>query len=90
MNTAPHAPAAADRPILADESTALAMAAASPGLRVEIFEPDWSAVDRARARVSASGLAHRVGIHHLHAYLCPLVRLALRRARATVVFVTAP
>jgi hypothetical protein len=71
-----------------DEMTALSLASEHPDSRVEIFGTDWSVVDRMRTRVAAIGLAHRVGVHHLHALICPLVHAALRRGGAKVVIVS--
>ena len=72
---------------VADDAAALVLAAADPGMRVEIFEPDWAAVDRARTRLLSNGLLDRVGVHHRNAFLCPFVQFMLRRARARAVFV---
>lgn len=60
---------------------AMAAAAACPGGRIDVFEPTWRGVDRARRIVEAAGLSARV--HVWHACAAGLVRRALGRgARA--------
>jgi hypothetical protein len=84
----PPVPADSRRPVVvASDSAALALAAANPAARIEIFEPDWDAVDRARVRIALGGLAQRVGVHHRLAFACPLVPIALAGARTLAVIV---
>lgn len=55
---------AKDRLVFDDSELALITVLACPGIRVLVFEPTWSAVDRAREEVAAIGLDHRVAVHH--------------------------
>lgn len=50
--------------IVRSAEAGLVVAAADPGAVVQVFESDWDAVDRGRARAEAMGLAERVHIHH--------------------------
>ena len=84
----PPIPEDSHRPVVvATDSAALVIAAANPAARVEIFEPDWDAVDRARNRFALAGLAQRVGVHHRLAFGCPFVPIALASARTLTVLV---
>ncbi len=69
------------------DEAAISLAVAHPDVRVEIFEPDWGRVDAARLRVERGGMAHRVGVHHRLALLCPLVLASLARAGVRAVIV---
>lgn len=47
---------------------AIALIYARPGVRVTLFEDDWSAVDRSRVILAAKGLDARIAVHHKWAW----------------------
>lgn len=73
--------------VVRDLAAAFEVVAADPTSRVDIFESDWTQLDRDRERAAQQGLADRINFHHRAAFQCPLVRFLLERSRATVVLI---
>lgn len=68
-------------------TTVFQLAEQDPTLHLDVFEPDWNAIDRDRARASQRGLADRVRFHHRLAFLCPLVRRVIAGTRSRVLVI---
>lgn len=71
--------------MLRSASHVFELAAQDPTLRADVFESDWAAIDRNRTRAARAGLADRITFHHKLAFLCPLVKAALARARIVLI-----
>jgi hypothetical protein len=85
-NPTPHDRAPNTDPVtLSTASGVFDLAAQDPTLRVSVFQSDWAGIDLNRARAARAGLSDRLTFHHKLAYLCPLVRAAMARARAVFI-----
>ncbi|MCC6677574.1 MAG: hypothetical protein IT436_10560 [Phycisphaerales bacterium] len=79
------APNEAEPLLLPSSSAVFDLARRDPSLRADVFQSDWSAIDRDRTRAARAGLADRITFHHKLAFFCPLVRAALARARIVLI-----
>lgn len=76
-----------DPMVVRDVAAAFELVTADPTLRIDVFESDWTELERDQARAVERGLSDRVSFHHRSAFLCPVVRFLLARSRTRVVVI---